>query len=94
MQATESMNSPDDKLQDENASKTDRPESTGELQLGKVIDTEAGKEDETPKWQPLKSLQRRVAGVLVEKSKTTPDSYPMTVNTCQSGWALTQRRWQ
>src|SRR5689334_19128993 len=33
-----------------------------------------------PKWQTLASLERRVAGVLVEKAKTTPDAYPMTLN--------------
>jgi uncharacterized protein len=32
------------------------------------------------RWQPLQAIDRRVAGVLVEKAKTTPDAYPMTVN--------------
>jgi uncharacterized protein YceH (UPF0502 family) len=36
------------------------------------------------KWQPLDALQRRVLGVLVEKAKTTPDSYPLTVNSIKS----------
>lgn len=31
-------------------------------------------------WRPLNMRQRRVAGVLVEKAKTTPDAYPMTLN--------------
>ncbi len=31
-------------------------------------------------WQPISAIDRRVAGVLVEKAKTTPDQYPMTVN--------------
>jgi uncharacterized protein len=35
---------------------------------------------EVPKWKPLNSRQRRVLGVLVEKAKTVPESYPMTVN--------------
>jgi uncharacterized protein YceH (UPF0502 family) len=39
----------------------------------------------TPKWQPLSARQRRIAGVLVEKAKTTPDVYPMTVNALMSG---------
>jgi uncharacterized protein len=30
-------------------------------------------------WVPLKSRERRVMGVLVEKAKTTPEYYPMTV---------------
>jgi len=33
-----------------------------------------------PAWQPLSPRQRRVVGVLVEKAKTTPDAYPMTVS--------------
>lgn len=38
-----------------------------------------------PAWKPLNSRQRRVLGVLVEKAKTTPDVYPMTVNTIVAG---------
>jgi uncharacterized protein YceH (UPF0502 family) len=38
-------------------------------------------EVESPrKWQPLNPRMRRVLGVLVEKAKTTPDAYPMTIN--------------
>jgi uncharacterized protein YceH (UPF0502 family) len=37
------------------------------------------------KWQPLNSRQRRVLGVLVEKAKTTPDVYPMTLNAIVAG---------
>jgi uncharacterized protein YceH (UPF0502 family) len=40
---------------------------------------------ESPKWKPLNSRQRRVLGVLVEKAKTVPESYPMTVNGIVSG---------
>ena len=36
-------------------------------------------------WQPLSSRQRRVFGVLVEKAKTTPDAYPMTINGLVAG---------
>lgn len=36
-------------------------------------------------WKPLSSIQRRVAGVLVEKAKTTPDAYPMTLNALTNG---------
>ena len=32
------------------------------------------------RWQPLSLRQRRVFGVLIEKAKTTPDAYPMTLN--------------
>jgi uncharacterized protein YceH (UPF0502 family) len=38
-----------------------------------------------PKWQPLNSRQRRVVGVLIEKAKTTPDAYPMTLNALTNG---------
>jgi uncharacterized protein len=37
------------------------------------------------KWQPLSLRQRRVFGVLIEKAKTTPDVYPMTINGLVSG---------
>ena len=37
------------------------------------------------KWQPLSAHQCRVAGVLVEKAKTTPDSYPLTLNALTNG---------
>ncbi len=38
-----------------------------------------------PRWQPIAALDRRVLGVLVEKAKTTPDGYPMSVNALRSG---------
>lgn len=38
-----------------------------------------------PPWQPLTRLQRRVAGVLVEKAKTTPSGYPMSLNGVKTG---------
>jgi uncharacterized protein YceH (UPF0502 family) len=37
------------------------------------------------RWQPLVAIDRRVAGVLVEKAKTTPDIYPMTINALVAG---------
>lgn len=33
-----------------------------------------------PSWKPLTPEQRRVLGVLIEKAKTTPAGYPMTIN--------------
>jgi hypothetical protein len=36
-------------------------------------------------WKPLSAIDRRVAGVLVEKGKTTPDQYPLTVNAIVNG---------
>jgi uncharacterized protein len=42
-------------------------------------------QEATPKWRPLSSRQRRVLGVLIEKAKTTPDAYPMTLNAVTTG---------
>ena len=36
-------------------------------------------------WRPLTRIQRRVIGVLIEKSKTTPDVYPMSINGIKTG---------
>ena len=36
-------------------------------------------------WKPLDARQRRVLGVLIEKAKTTPAAYPMTVNAIVTG---------
>jgi hypothetical protein len=41
--------------------------------------------DQQTKWRALSSIQRRIAGVLVEKAKTTPDAYPMTLNALTTG---------
>lgn len=43
------------------------------------MNTENPQTDESPA-RPLHPHQRRVLGVLVEKAKTTPDNYPMTLN--------------
>ena len=37
------------------------------------------------RWRPLNSIDRRVAGVLGEKAKTTPDTYPMSLNGIVAG---------
>jgi uncharacterized protein len=37
------------------------------------------------RWQPLGAIERRVAGVLAEKAKTTPDIYPMSLNAICTG---------
>ena len=34
----------------------------------------------SPRWQPVGAIDRRVAGVLAEKAKTTPSGYPMSLN--------------
>jgi uncharacterized protein YceH (UPF0502 family) len=33
-----------------------------------------------PRWRPLPARDRRVLGALVEKAKTTPDAYPLSIN--------------
>lgn len=38
-----------------------------------------------PKWRPIGRNARRVLGVLVEKAKTTPDAYPLTLNALTNG---------
>ncbi len=42
-------------------------------------------EDSSAPWQPLPTTERRVFGVLVEKAKTTPDAYPLTLNAITTG---------
>jgi hypothetical protein len=37
------------------------------------------------RWGPLDPIQRRVLGVLIEKAKTTPAGYPMSVNAIVAG---------
>ncbi|MFN7874078.1 MAG: YceH family protein [Pirellula sp.] len=39
----------------------------------------------TPEWKPLNANQRRVLGTLMEKSKTTPDAYPMSYTGLATG---------
>jgi uncharacterized protein YceH (UPF0502 family) len=36
-------------------------------------------EQQKPRWQPIPAIERRILGVLVEKAKTVPESYPMTL---------------
>lgn len=38
-----------------------------------------------PRWRPLERNERRVVGVLAEKAKTTPENYPLTVNSLING---------
>jgi uncharacterized protein YceH (UPF0502 family) len=38
-----------------------------------------------PRWQPLEALERRVLGVLIEKAKTTPENYPLSLNSLKGG---------
>jgi uncharacterized protein YceH (UPF0502 family) len=38
-----------------------------------------------PRWRPIDAQQRRVLGVLIEKAKTTPENYPLSLNALKSG---------
>jgi len=38
-----------------------------------------------PRWRPLEAIQRRVLGVLIEKAKTTPENYPLSLNALRGG---------
>jgi len=46
-----------------------------------------------PRWQPLSVVDRRVAGVLVEKAKTTPSAYPMSLNAICTACNQKSNRW-
>jgi uncharacterized protein len=46
---------------------------------------EQPQEKTPPRWQPLGAIDRRVAGVLAEKAKTTPDGYPMSISAIRAG---------
>lgn len=50
-----------------------------------MSDPQSGQSVVAPKWTPLGRIERRVLGVLVEKAKTTPDAYPMTLNGLTTG---------
>jgi uncharacterized protein YceH (UPF0502 family) len=38
-----------------------------------------------PRWRALERSERRVIGVLAEKAKTTPENYPLTLNSIING---------
>ncbi len=48
-------------------------------------DTLPEAEAATPAWTTLERTERRVLGVLVEKAKTTPDNYPLSLNALRNG---------
>jgi uncharacterized protein YceH (UPF0502 family) len=48
--------------------------------------TSAGdQESPRPRWTAVPAIERRILGVLVEKAKTVPESYPMTLNGIVTG---------
>jgi uncharacterized protein YceH (UPF0502 family) len=50
-----------------------------------MSDAEPDKTQSPAKWRPLEALDRRVIGVLVEKAKTTPEAYPLSLNALCAG---------
>ena len=42
-------------------------------------------EQTPPAWRPLSKMERRIVGVLIEKAKTTPDQYPLSLNALVNG---------
>lgn len=46
---------------------------------------EEAPQEAKPRWRPLDRIARRVVGVLVEKAKTTPDNYPLSLNSLVNG---------
>ena len=49
------------------------------------MDSSTDNSTEAPKWQPIPPVQRRILGVLIEKAKTTPDAYPLSLNALTTG---------
>jgi uncharacterized protein len=49
------------------------------------MESQSAESSAAPRWRPLEGIERRVLGVLVEKAKTTPESYPLSLNALRSG---------
>jgi uncharacterized protein YceH (UPF0502 family) len=50
-----------------------------------IIMSEEPTKDTGPRWRTLDRTERRVLGVMVEKAKTTPDNYPLSLNSLTNG---------
>jgi hypothetical protein len=42
-------------------------------------------DDAAPQWKPIDETSRRILGVMIEKAKTTPNAYPLTLNSLTTG---------
>jgi uncharacterized protein YceH (UPF0502 family) len=49
------------------------------------IESPTAETPSSPRWRPIEAIQRRVLGVLVEKAKTTPEAYPLSLNALRAG---------
>lgn len=60
-----------------------------------MTDDSSSPQQEVPqaRWQPLSAADRRVAGVLVEKAKTTPNAYPMSLSAICTACNQKSNRW-
>lgn len=50
-----------------------------------VHDANADDSSAQPQWKPIDRVERRVLGVLVEKAKTTPENYPLSLAALVTG---------
>ena len=50
-----------------------------------MSENQSSEAESGPKWQILERADRRVVGVLVEKAKTTPENYPLSLNALVNG---------
>lgn len=49
------------------------------------LPTDPPNQPSAARWSPLNRIDRRVVGVLVEKAKTTPDAYPLSLAALTTG---------
>ena len=49
------------------------------------VDDSNSRTSNTANWKPISAISRRILGVLVEKAKTTPDAYPLSLNALTTG---------
>jgi uncharacterized protein len=48
-------------------------------------DAQATEASSAPRWRPLPAVERRALRVLIEKAKTTPENYPLSLNAVRTG---------
>lgn len=48
-------------------------------------DTQPQNAPASRRWGPLESVERRILGVLIEKAKTTPEAYPLSISAVRTG---------
>ncbi len=71
---------------DNSAEETSAEEaSTAIPETAPVTATAPAAPAETPPWRPINPRQRRILGVMMEKAKTTPDAYPLSMSGLVTG---------